>query len=70
MKCAQKKEKTVERNKKGLDRASVVRDGRIDGFADGWHGHRALRNCLAFPQGTEYFAMVVMSLVRPVDCIT
>jgi hypothetical protein len=31
VKCAQKKKKTVERNKKGLDRASVVRDGR---FAD------------------------------------
>ncbi len=29
MKCAQKKEKTVERNKKGLDRACVVRDGRV-----------------------------------------
>ena len=29
MKCAQKKKKPVERNKKGLDRASVVRDGRF-----------------------------------------
>jgi hypothetical protein len=28
-KCAKKKKKTVERKKKGLDRASIVRDGRF-----------------------------------------
>jgi hypothetical protein len=28
-KCAKKKKKAVERKKKGLDRASIVRDGRF-----------------------------------------
>ena len=29
VKCAKKKKKAVERKKKGLDRASIVRDGRF-----------------------------------------
>jgi hypothetical protein len=29
VKCAKKKKKAVERKKKGLDRASIVRDGRL-----------------------------------------
>ena len=29
MKCAKKRKKAVERRKKGLDRASIVRDGRF-----------------------------------------
>jgi hypothetical protein len=29
VKCAQKKKEAVERRKKGVDRASVVRDGRL-----------------------------------------
>jgi hypothetical protein len=31
VKCAKKKKKPVERKKKGLDRASIVRDGRFGG---------------------------------------
>jgi hypothetical protein len=29
VKCAKKQKKAVERKKKGLDRASIVRDGRL-----------------------------------------
>jgi hypothetical protein len=32
VKCAKKKKKAVERKKKGLDRASIVRDGPFRSF--------------------------------------
>jgi hypothetical protein len=32
VKCAKKEKKAVERKKKGLDRASIVRDGRFGDF--------------------------------------
>jgi hypothetical protein len=33
-KCAKKKKKVVERKKKGFDRASIVRDGRLNAVSD------------------------------------
>jgi hypothetical protein len=33
VKCAKEKKKAVERKKQGLDRASIVRDGRIVAYS-------------------------------------
>jgi hypothetical protein len=46
VKCAKKKKKAVERKKKGLDRASIVRDGRffdLSGYAQSQLDKVALR---------------------------
>jgi hypothetical protein len=40
VKCAKKKKKAVERKKKGLDRASIVRDGRLRLLAERQQTHR------------------------------
>jgi hypothetical protein len=57
-KCAKKKKKAVERKKKGLDRASIVRDGRLTLVSRSIGG--------AFPRMTDVRRGALRAFDRPV----